>query len=428
MKNIDTYLTKDIPDYKVIYHFPKNNIFYSSSYQKHKTKNLSESYYSPVKTENPNFDSENKKRLNNIYFSYNQNVSTINSNIANNSYSNMYYTKEKKSFFKNSFNNSNNNSKTNSSNIDKNKYKNISRISNNNKHLNIIPIIPNSKNKIIYEPKRILEDKSKKARNLSFIKMSNTNTTKLNDSFKKNNHSFFEVKSLTKDYDIPKKKNFIIKIKNKNSEINNLNRLNNDKNKELKTNKISNNIFDKKNEKKVVNINYNINNNIKLIIKSKNIKYIPKGNKIIINKNKINLKNIASTKFNKNTKRCELTANKINKYKLNIINSYFFSYLPKSKIEENKTKIKKKKKKKINNENKLLLKNLNCKTFSEDFPIKVKYNRNYRTNKTLKPQISFRLTLFKQTKEEEERYFIINSFFSDNLKIPDNINQSEFFF
>ena len=420
MKNIDTYLTKTIPDYKVVYHFPKNNIFYSSSYQKHKTKNIMESYYSPIKPKNPNFDSDNKKRSKNIYFSYNQNANTINSNIGNNTYSNRYYSKEKNK----SFNQTNNNSNVSSSNIEKNKYKNIPIISNKNKHLNIIPIMPNSKNKTINEHKRILEDKSnnlKKPRNLSFINLSNT--TKLNDSFQKKNHSFFEVKSLTKDYEIPKKNKLTIRIKNKNSEIINLNH---DKNKETKINKTSNTIFDKINEKKIVNINYNINSNINLIIKSKNIKYIPKGNEIIINKNKINLKNITSTKFNKNTKRCELATIKINKYKLNKINSYFFSYLPKSKIEEKKTKIKNKKK--MNNENKLLLKNLNCKTFSEDFPIKVKYNRNYRTNKKLKPQISFRLTLFKQTKEEEERYFIINSFFSDNLRIPDNKIQSEFFF
>ena len=79
-------------------------------------------------------------------------------------------------------------------------------------------------------------------------------------------------------------------------------------------------------------------------------------------------------------------------------------------------------------ENKLTLKNLDCKTFQEDFPIKMKYNRNYRINKKLKPQISLRLSLFKISKAETERYFFVNYFYSDNLRIPDDKNKSEFYF
>ena len=79
-------------------------------------------------------------------------------------------------------------------------------------------------------------------------------------------------------------------------------------------------------------------------------------------------------------------------------------------------------------ENKLILKNLNCKTFEEDFPIKIKYNRNYRINKKLKPQISLRLTLFKISTPEIERFFIVNFFYSENLRIPEEKNKLEFFF
>ena len=60
------------------------------------------------------------------------------------------------------------------------------------------------------------------------------------------------------------------------------------------------------------------------------------------------------------------------------------------------------------------------KTFKEDFPIKIKYNRNYFLNKKLKPQIAFRMTLFRRTKIEFERYYLVNVFCSENIRNPDN--------
>ena len=81
----------------------------------------------------------------------------------------------------------------------------------------------------------------------------------------------------------------------------------------------------------------------------------------------------------------------------------------------------------MNNEKRLILKNINSKAFEEDFPIKLKYNRQYRINKKLKPQIALRLTLFKISKLEIERYFVTNFFFSENLRML-NKNYSECFF
>ena len=162
-----------------------------------------------------------------------------------------------------------------------------------------------------------------------------------------------------------------------------------------------------------------------MIINSKNVN--------IFNKNKIIKKNITAAKLIKyNNNRHELSSTRINKYKLNKINSYFFSYFP--KLNEKKVKLvdnksnKLKKNKKLKNENKLILKHLNYKAFEEDFPIKIKYNRNYRINKKLKPQISLRLTLFKVSRPEIERFFLINFFYSENLRISEDKKKLEYFF
>ena len=81
----------------------------------------------------------------------------------------------------------------------------------------------------------------------------------------------------------------------------------------------------------------------------------------------------------------------------------------------------------MNKENNILLQNLNSKIFEEDFPIKTNYGRNYRKNKQLKPQSALRLTLFKLDKEENERYFFVNIFYSENLRNPNISNLSDFY-
>ena len=263
----------------------------------------------------------------------------------------------------------------------------------------------------------------------------------IDNSSKKNNHSFFEVKSLTKD-----KKNIIIPKKKLNIKIDN----NNGNNKD--------NIYYKNN---LTEINNNrivkevkINNNINLIINSNSVKYIKnilnnssndKNNNLnkITNINEFSIKkynnNINFKKINKiaeiprssrknnipyDNKRYKINT-RINKYKLNQINSNFFSYFPSLQQE----KFKKIKKMKNSNENKLLLKNLDCKTYEEDFPLKIKYSRIYYKNKNLKPQRAFKFTLFKIIKPEIERYFIVNFFYSENIRNYNNDkNKSEIYF
>ena len=415
MKNIDTYFTKAIPDYKIEYHFNKNNIFYSSSSHKNKNKNK-KNYFPSSELEKSNIKSDNKKPLKNIYLSFNKSSNTLNSNTTKNNTSYDLHKNKNAQITKSPIHISN------ISNL------NISNISNRNNNLNVIPIIPNSKYRKKNEPKVIIENKLnnvKKNRKFSFINVSKTNQN-LNVSSQRHNHSFFEVKSLTKDFSSEKKNNLSITIKNNNSRIN---YLYNDKIKGTNTTRtiITNKDNNKNYKNKVLNINYNINNNINLIINSKKIKYIPKNNEFILNnKNKISLKSISSNRLIKTNIRNEITPKKNSIQKINKINSYFFSYIPKTKKEINKSRHKKKKK--LNKENKLLLQNLNSKIFEEDFPIKIKYNRNYKINRQLKPQISLRLALFKLDKEENERYFFVNIFYSENIRNPPNINKSDFYF
>ena len=274
----------------------------------------------------------------------------------------------------------------------KNKYIRIETTREKITPLNIIHMIPNTSTRKEREfKKEKLENKiinTKNVRKFSYMNISNNSN--LNSSDKRQNHSFHEVKSLG----------------NKNN-ITKLNTIN----------------VDKRKSNKILNINYNINNNINLIIDSKKVKYIPKVTEIVFNKNKINIKNISSNKIvikSNNNKRSRKASPRKS--------SFFFSYLPKSKIgEKNKKKIKKRNKI-INNENKIILKNMIFKTFKEDFPIKIKYNRNYFLNKKLKPQIALRMTLFKRTKIEFERYYLVNVFCSENIRNRDKKNLSEFYF
>jgi len=415
MKNIDTYFTKEIPNYKIEYHFNKNNIFYSSLSHKNKNKNK-KNYFPSAELEKSNIKSDNKKPLKNIYLSFNKSSNTLNSNTKINNTSYDLHNNKKEQINKSPLHFSNINNL------------NISNISNRNNNLNVIPIIPNSKYRKKNEPKEIIDNKLnnvKKNRKLSFINVSKNNQN-LEGSYQRHNHSFFEVKSLTKDFSSDKKNNLSINIKNNNSRVNYLYP---DKIKEASITKTINTSKDNNNKNyknKVLNINYNINNNINLIINSKKIKYIPKNNEFILNKNKISLKNISSNRLIKTNIRNEITPKKNSLQKINKINSYFFSYIPKTKKEM--TKLRHKKKKKLNKENKLLLQNLNSKIFEEDFPIKIKYNRIYRINRQLKPQIALRLTLFKLEKEENERYFFVNIFYSENIRYPSINNKSEFYF
>ena len=409
MRRTDTYETKTLPNYKIFYNSSNNNLIYSSSTQKYNNISRIKNYISS-EVDNSTLKAENKRSQNNIYLSSYRNNSTTNHNKKTNTCLNIYQ---------------NNNLKTKITNN-----KNDSRIDTSDKYISIT----NMKQKQEIREANNYQDRiydynlinSKKNKKLSFMDMRSSST--LNNSIQKNNHSFFEVKSLKEDFLGHKKNKLTIKIKNDNIN-NNIKYLYSDQLKGANTTKASNNNLRKNNTNKFFNINYNINNNINLIINSKKVKYFPRNSEITFNKNKISFKNIATTKLIKhNTKRHELSSANINKYNLRKINSYYFSYIPKTKTKnelfENKSK---KKKKKMNNEKRLILKNINSKAFEEDFPIKLKYNRQYRINKKLKPQIALRLTLFKISKLEIERYFVTNFFFSENLRML-NKNNSECFF
>ena len=418
MRRTDTYETKTLPNYKIFYNSSNNNLIYSSSTQKYNNISRIKNYISS-EVDNSTLKAENKRSQNNIYLSSYRNNSTTNHNKKTNTCLNIYQ---------------NNNLKTKITNNE-----NDSRIDTSDKYISITNIprrtcALNMKQKQEIREANNYQDRiydynlinSKKNKKLSFMDMRSSST--LNNSIQKNNHSFFEVKSLKEDFLGHKKNKLTIKIKNDNIN-NNIKYLYSDQLKGANTTKASNDNLRKNNTNKFFNINYNINNNINLIINSKKVKYFPRNSEITFNKNKISFKNIATTKLIKhNTKRHELSSANINKYNLRKINSYYFSYIPKTKTKnelfENKSK---KIKKKMNNEKRLILKNINSKAFEEDFPIKLKYNRQYRINKKLKPQIALRLTLFKISKLEIERYFVTNFFFSENLRML-NKNNSECFF
>ena len=412
MRRADTYESKTIPKYKIFYHSSNNNLIYSSSTQKFNNISRIENYIAS-EVDNSTIRSDNK------YLSSYRNNSSTNHIRKNNACLNIYNNND----IKTNLIDYKNNSK-----ITSNKYKNISNIPRRTCGLNMKQKQEMGEN--YNNPEMIFDYKlnnAKKVKKFNFIETPSSCT--LNNSIQRNNHSFYEVKSLKKDFLGQKKNKLAIKITSNNNN-DNINYLNTEKLKERNTINISNDNRRKNSTNKFFNINYNINNNINLIINSKKVKYIPRNSEITFNKNKINIKNITSSRPIKHnyTRRHELTLT--NKYKLNKINSYHFSYIPKkttkNELFENKSS-KKKKRKKMNVVKRLILKNLNSKTFEEDFPIQLKYNRRYRINKKLKPQISLRLSLFKISKPEIEKYFVVNFFYSENLKSL-NKDNSEYFF
>ena len=165
------------------------------------------------------------------------------------------------------------------------------------------------------------------------------------------------------------------------------------------------------------NNNYNNNNNSKIINKTKinyNKNYINLKEKDLkagnINDNKIILDNTRRTEQKSPINNKNIESNiKTYKCKPKKIDTYFFNYLP-SSFKLNK---KNKKSKKINI---IALNNLCIKTFKEDFPIKIKDSKKNNINNNLKPQISARITLFNAEKPENERYYLVNFFYSENIK------------
>lgn len=350
-----------------------------------------------------------------------------------------------------------------------------------------------------------------------------------NDNFvEKNNHSFYEVKSFSKDTanqrNVKNKYNNVIinAISKKKSEDDVKKKMNNENKLKFKSNKNSNDYYIKendltkedrlklrtrkinltelnsciKNEGKIfiiqkekskktsnnnnnqseisnnkeninININYNksrmnkINNNAFAHSYTSNVDAIKSEPKIKLNmdKNKLNaLQNIKKIEkiYDKNPKiiinnnftkkisnfvmeqptkksKCRKTSISsiyIEKYKSKPIHikkssTNYISYIPSTKDKKLSIKIKKKKKRKYSRQNMIQLMNIGNKSFQEDFPFK--YNSYMsKINKILKPQIAFRTSLFAKKKQEKEKYYIVNFFYSENIKKKPDATESDF--
>lgn len=338
----------------------------------------------------------------------------------------------------------------------------------NSQNLNrkdIISIIPNTKgrNEINELKKNSSKDIKKrpdmnKIRKISLINVSNllnnnntntnitnSNVNNINESSQKNipektNHSFYEIKSLTKespnqqnDIIIPKTKKITMKLSNSNtldlsaikkSEsnlktcINKYNEANNSKNKLDNNRRNANDLRERKlnlcelnkcliNEGKIyLMTKENNKSNLEQMIKNDMIignNYL-KGKKDInsnLYRDSIKIKNIEMKKQEDNNGRNKnkiieiinkrnnsirirndsLSLSKIYKFRTSDIISYNLSYIPGPKEDKNKNnKIKGNNKKKIN----ILLKNLNYKTYEEDLKSDIqnnKYKYKYKVKK-----------------------------------------------
>lgn len=303
----------------------------------------------------------------------------------------------------------------------------------------------------------------------------------------KNNHSFYESKSLTKNSSntkINQKYNVIYKTNQNNKKVIKRRPINTDTNNkmlkykyikqiknttkkvinklELKSKKdgqqnkvhflTNNNSFNKKDNNDILSnkeyiytndTNYSINNNpyiVQTIHNNKKDKKIALNTNIITNKNKSrNIKTfLRDILINNNSKNVKTSINKdkeksysiesnkktINTREIfrppvykekqkpnkkNIISYRYFSILSTSKEIK---KIKKSKKRFNSHKNIIQLKNINNKTYEEDFPIKEKNKLKIQ----LKPTISSRIVLFGNKEPEDEKYFSVNLFCSENIR------------
>ena len=443
------------------------------------------------KRENKNKESYNKISISKNNFSKNYRIRTYNNS----------NTKEKKAY-KQPINKSTNCRKIENFTINNN----IKNFYNENKRS--INLVLNSFEKNRENLENITFSKPNGTNKIKKIILSNISAY-CDNSAEKKNHSFYEIKSYAKD--LLSQKGIKVKLKNSNPIINIVEKKksevdaknNNEKaikfskyNNKFKENNILNtekiniktrkinfyglnpHIQKKGNILKQNKINKSINENSEIIQKENNIfkenfninidnnsnifnnninnifdQKLKKNSKILLNINKIKLKNLQgfqnikqfeknninnfnkktlnNKKFNKDlisklakkkakgrrASASELYYNKSKLINFKKINNMFFCYLPNSK--ENNVNIKKgkKSKKKYSKQNTIQLMNINHKSYEEDFPLKVnRYRIVHEINKVLKPQISFRISLFSTKEQEKEKYFIVNFFYSENLR------------
>ena len=103
----------------------------------------------------------------------------------------------------------------------------------------------------------------------------------------------------------------------------------------------------------------------------------------------------------------------------------YFSYVPLAKDKKISINKMKKKKRKYSRQNMIQLMNIGNKSFKEDFPFKYNSYMN-KINKILKPQIAFRTSLFANKNPEKEKYYIVNFFYSENIKKKPDVIESDF--
>jgi len=305
---------------------------------------------------------------------------------------------------------------------------------------------------------------SKESADINFIKkIALRNITNLNESKHKiNNHSFYERKSFSKENHNKRNSNFVLSnmIPNKKKEKivkNNSNHfIGNDSfiktndtsqtKENIIINKNSNDYgldFDKiKSLKENINANnvdisYNLrnsNNNDKNSLKQKNnsiiinldtenFKTLESINKADLNQDKKDRNNFKKLFLSPIPTRKSIIKEKINKININQCKSNMFSIIPKPNTYRASSKREKKKIKNVfGMKNIIQLNNINNKSYAEDFIIKGNKNKKYN----YKPQISVRLTLFKDKIHLDENYFLVNFFYSENLKNKPDSEESDF--
>jgi hypothetical protein len=305
---------------------------------------------------------------------------------------------------------------------------------------------------------------SKESADINFIKkIALRNITNLNESKHKiNNHSFYERKSFSKENHNKRNSNFVLSnmIPNKKKEKivkNNSNHfIGNDSfiktndtsqtKENIIINKNSNDYgldFDKKKSLKEninannVDISYNLrnsnnndknslkqkNNSIIINIDTENFKTLGSINKADLNQDKKDRNNFKKLFLSRIPTRKSIIKEKINKININQCKSNMFSIIPKPNTYRASSKREKKKIKKVfSMKNIIQLNNINNKSYAEDFIIKGNENKKYN----YKPQISVRLTLFKDKIRLDENYFLVNFFYSENLKNNPDSEESDF--
>jgi len=290
------------------------------------------------------------------------------------------------------------------------------------------------------------------------------NNTTENSRLNKN-YSLCIIKYSSKDLQKAKKNNYNCNIiNNYNTSIKKGNDKNEKKNSSIRNvnlTEINKNIKDIKGDKKIYIIEKKVkkedeikNNSILDILNAKNENYdyinngryhknnrnntnnykyveskMKKDNKVINNidfnvyKNFINERSKKRINLRKNSSML-LNPKKYKKNKIEKINLDCFSYISFSKEKNSNIKKLKKSKKKYSKLNLIQLSNIHGKIYDEDLPKTLHKTKN--KEKVLKPQISLRLSLFGIKKPERKKYYIVNIFYSENLRNKIDTVESDF--